>query len=166
MSVWTWLNDSSVTQLLSYQRGSMILHFTGGREIGIVGGRDVGKNSPGHRWRESTNNSPTRTPRNRGARTFERRLLLAFCGQTNTRRESPIKSAFSILFHSFTIHEKNICLLHWLFTSLSACKTANMTAQYEMYLVISNASCIHTFTDLQFNFFEVKILHRKYSKSI
>jgi len=36
-------------QLLSNQRGSMTLHLTGGKEIGMFDGNDVGKNSPGHK---------------------------------------------------------------------------------------------------------------------
>jgi len=42
------LGDAKI-QLLSYQRGSMTLHLTGGKVIGMVGGKHVGKNSPGHR---------------------------------------------------------------------------------------------------------------------
>lgn len=76
-------------QLLSNQRGSITLHLTGGKEIGIFDGSDVGKNSPGHRWRASTNNRQIRAPRNKGARIFDNRLLLAFCGQINTSLESP-----------------------------------------------------------------------------
>jgi len=34
---------------LSNQRGSIILHLTGGKVIGMVDGRDVGRNSPGHK---------------------------------------------------------------------------------------------------------------------
>jgi len=96
----TWLCTnvaSAMTQLLSYQRGSMMLHFTGGRVIGINDGKQVGKNSPGHRWRASTNKSPIRTLCNKGARTFESRFLLAFCGQMNTSRESPVTKSVLLL---------------------------------------------------------------------
>lgn len=79
------------TQLLSNQRGSMTLHLTGGKEIGMFDGNDVGKNSPGHKRRASKNNRPIKTPRNRGARTFDKRALLAFCGQINTSRESSVR---------------------------------------------------------------------------
>jgi len=80
-------------QLLSNQSGSITLQVTGGKVSGTFDGRDVGKNSPGQRWRASTNRSPIRIPRSRGARTFESRFLLAFCGQTNTSRESPVTAS-------------------------------------------------------------------------
>jgi len=105
----------------------MTLHLTGGRVIGIVDGKDVGKNSPGHRWRASTNNSPIRTLRRKGTKTFESRLLLAFWGQMNTSRESPVTKSVcvcvfvvSVFIHLFVIlrkisifvgHSHIICIL-------------------------------------------------------
>lgn len=88
-------NKISASQLLSNQRGSMTLHLTGGRVFSTIDGRDVGKNSPGHRRRASANSNPTRMPRSRGASTLVRRFPLAFRGQTNTSRESPVESSDS-----------------------------------------------------------------------
>lgn len=43
------MTQSIKIQLLSNQRGSMTLHLTSGKEIGMFEGNDVGKNSPGHK---------------------------------------------------------------------------------------------------------------------
>lgn len=69
----------------------MTLHLTGGKAIGTIDGRDVGRNSPGHRQSASANSNPTRMPRSRGARMLVRRPPPAFRGQMNTSRESPVK---------------------------------------------------------------------------
>lgn len=75
---------------MSNHRGSITLHFTGGKGTGIIEGNDVGKNSPGQRWIASINKKPMRMPCMNGAKILNNLLLGGFCGHTKINRDPSI----------------------------------------------------------------------------